>query len=65
MDIIAEVESFLAKHKISDWRFGELAVNDRHFVRQLRTGREPRRGTVARVRTFMATYRAAPVERAA
>jgi putative IMPACT (imprinted ancient) family translation regulator len=57
--LLSEIEKFCATHRLSEWQFGEMALNDRHFIRQLRDDREPRRKTVERVREFMATYRPA------
>jgi hypothetical protein len=55
--LLSDIEAFQSAHGLSDWQFGELALRDRHFIRQLRDGREPRRKTIARVRHVMATYR--------
>lgn len=70
MALLQEIEAFCAKHGLSDWQFGELALRDKHLVRQMRgaTGRRSRRlwpDTEARVRDFMATYAPGPTERAA
>jgi hypothetical protein len=54
--LLNDIERFCADHKLSEWQFGELALNDRHFIRQLREEREPRRRTVERVRAFMGAY---------
>lgn len=54
--LLPDVEAFIAAHNLADSAFGELALRDRHFVRQLRDGRETRRATVEKVRTFMAEY---------
>lgn len=54
--LIAEIDAFLAEHGMSDSRFGQLALNDRHFVRQLRNDRDVRMKTVEKVKRFMATY---------
>lgn len=62
-DLINDIEAFCRTHQLKPSRFGRAAVNDTTFVPQLKTGREPRRATVVRVRTFMATYK--PAERAA
>ena len=62
-DLLTQIEGFIESHRLSEWQFGEQAVNDRHFVRQLRAGRDLRMSTVAKVRDFMATY--SPAERAA
>lgn len=64
-ELLTEIETFVATHELREWTFGERALGDRHFVRQLREGREPRRATVAKVRNFMAAYRPAPESRAA
>lgn len=55
-DLLREIEAFCAANHIRESRFGRDAVNDTAFIPQLRSGREPRRATVAKVRHFMATY---------
>lgn len=60
MDLLNQIEAFRAKHGLSDWQFGELAINDKHFVRQLRAGRDVRMSTVKRVQSFMASYTPTP-----
>lgn len=62
-DLLRDIEAFRATHKLAESRFGREAVNDTTLIPQLRNGREPRRKTVERVRTFMATYR--PAEQSA
>lgn len=54
-ELLTEIEAFLARDGIgiSATRFGELALGDRHLVRQLREGRELRSKTVSKVRNFM------------
>jgi hypothetical protein len=54
--LIAQIDAFLAEHGMSDSRFGQLALNDRHFVRQLRDKRDVRMSTVDKVQQFMAAY---------
>lgn len=51
------IDAFCEKHELSEWQFGELALKDRHFVRQVRAGRDLRMSTVRRVEEFMAEYR--------
>lgn len=51
--IIADVERFLNRTGMAESAFGRRAVNDWKFVRDLREGRELRRSTEQRVRTFM------------
>lgn len=55
--LLSDIEKFTANNGLSEWQFGELALNDRHFIRQLRDGRDLRMSTVERVKCFMATYR--------
>jgi hypothetical protein len=57
--LLADIEAFLTTHEasLSPTRFGELALNDRHLVHQLRRGKRrlwPE--TEAKIRRFMATY---------
>jgi 2,4-dienoyl-CoA reductase-like NADH-dependent reductase (Old Yellow Enzyme family) len=56
-DIAAEVERFIARTGLPVTSFGRQAVGDANLVANLRAGRELRRATEARVRTFMASYR--------
>lgn len=62
--LIQQIEKFLAEQGISERQFGELAMNDSHFLRQLRTGRDIRMSTVEKVQQFMLSY-AAEAEAAA
>jgi hypothetical protein len=62
--LLQDIEAFLETHSatLSATAFGELAMNDRHLVRQMRGdgGRPPRRiwpETEAKIRRFMATYK--------
>jgi homoserine dehydrogenase len=48
-----EVDAYIAEAKLTPTAFGRVAINDPNFVFNLRTGREPRRDTIARVRSFM------------
>ena len=57
--LLSDIEKFTAKNGLSEWQFGELALNDRHFIRQLREGRDLRMSTVDRVKSFMRSYRPA------
>lgn len=52
-ELLADIAAFNAKHELTEWQFGELALNDRHFVRQLRAGRDIRLSTLDRVRAFI------------
>lgn len=52
--LIAEVEAFLDRHEMSPTAFGLASVNDGHFVRDLREGKDIKLSTVDRVIKFMA-----------
>lgn len=56
--LLDDIDAFLDTHKVVPTAFGAQALNDRHFVRQLRAGRRVWPETEAKVRRFMATYRA-------
>ena len=58
-ELLNEIEAFCRRNHIRESRFGRDAVNDTTFIPQLRAGRETRRSTEAKVRTFMAEYRPA------
>lgn len=57
MDLLSDIEAFLTAHGMSATAFGDKALGDRHFVRQLRKGRRVWPETEAKARRFMATYR--------
>jgi hypothetical protein len=63
--LLADIDAFCAKHGMSASRFGELAVNDKAFVHQLRNGRRVWPETSAKVAGFIADYSPdVPVEEA-
>ena len=53
MHLLREVEKFLRQSEIAPTRFGRNAVGDPRFVFDLRNGRDPRPGTIARVRAYL------------
>lgn len=55
--LLSEIDTFLRSHAMADSRFGELALNDKPFVTQLRNGRRVWPETADRVRRFMVSYR--------
>ena len=55
-DLLHEIEQFCLRNDISETRFGELALNDKPFVSQLKAGRDLRGSTAAKLRKFMADY---------
>ncbi len=56
--LLNEIEAFMATHDLSEWQFGERAMGDRRFVKELRKGRRCWPETAQRARNFIATYRA-------
>lgn len=58
VSLLEDIDAFIAAQSLTERRFGELALNDKNLVPQLRAGRELRRETERKVRLFMAAYRA-------
>ena len=56
MNLLQDIEAFCAVHSLSEWQFGEMALRDKHFIRQLRAGRDVRMSTLERVKAFMAGF---------
>jgi len=56
--LLADIDQFLERSGMRPSVFGDKAVKDPNFVRNLRAGREPRFGTTQRVRDLMAQYQA-------
>jgi len=56
--LIQAIQEFMACHSLSEWQFGELALKDKHFLRQLKAGRDVRVSTVERVNAFMEGFEA-------
>ena len=54
--LLTDIEAFIARNELSPSYFGDEALSDRHFVRQLRKGRRVWPETEAKVRNFMASY---------
>lgn len=65
--LLDDIKAFCGTHEMSIWQFGEKAMNDKSFVKNLE-GDPPRRmwpETEAKVRRFMATYKPEPQRDAA
>lgn len=54
MELLDEIETYLAQHRIPSSKFGRLVVGDPRFVEDLRGGRLPRAKTCDRVRRYIA-----------
>ena len=57
-DLISEIEQFCLRNGISETRFGELAMNDKPFVSQLKSGRDLRGSTLRKLKKFMVSFEA-------
>lgn len=55
-DLLHDIETFCAKHDLTESQFGLGALNDKNFVPQFRDGRDIRFSTAEKVRLFMDTY---------
>jgi hypothetical protein len=64
-DILADIERFRAEHGVPETTFGRRAASDPNLIAGLRAGRELRRSTESKVRSFMATYAPASAEQVA
>ena len=54
MELLDQIETYLAQHRMPPSKFGQLAVGDPRFVEDLRGGRLPRAKTCDRVRRYLA-----------
>lgn len=54
MDLLNQIETYLALHRMPPSKFGRLVVGDPRFVEDLRGGRLPRMKTCDRVRRYLA-----------
>lgn len=55
--ILQEVERFLRETDVKASRLGRAAASDPTLVYEMRGGRIPRAGTVAKLRAYMQEYR--------
>lgn len=56
MNLLEDIAAFIEAHDLSERKFGELALNDKNFVSDVRSGRSPSLNTVERLKRFMTTY---------
>jgi hypothetical protein len=54
--LLDEIATFLSDHNLSERRFGEMALNDKNLVSDLREGRSPSLKTAEKLRRFMSAY---------
>lgn len=60
MELLEQVESYLARTKVPPSTFGRRVVGDPRFVDDLREGRRPRRKTAQRVLSFLGATEMVP-----
>lgn len=56
MALLDDIITFIADHELSERKFGELALNDKNFVSDIRAGRSPSLNTVEKLKRFMSAY---------
>jgi hypothetical protein len=54
MELLEQIETYLARTKTPPSKFGRMVVGDPRFVEDLRAGRCPRRRTQERVKLYLA-----------
>lgn len=65
LPLVEEIDAFIGRTGMSPITFGRKALNDPHFVNQLRAGRRTWPTTEESVRNFMSTYRSEEEAKAA
>lgn len=53
MELLEQIEAYLARSNVSPSTFGRLVVRDPRFVEDLRSGRRPGRKIQKRVSSFL------------
>lgn len=56
VQLLADIEAFLARHAMGESTFGHLAINDAIFMNEFRRKRVPRLSTAERLYAFMSSY---------
>lgn len=59
-ELLGEIDAFLTASGMSESKFGVEVMGDKHFIRELRKGRDCQASTIDRVREFIATRVAQP-----
>ena len=55
-ELLTEIDAFLAGREMSESKFGIECMGDKHFVRELRKGRDCQASTIDRVRQFISAH---------
>lgn len=58
MELLEQIEEYLARNSVSPSTFGRLAIGDPRLVADLRSGRHPRRRTEERLRDYLNDFEA-------
>ena len=53
MELLDQIETYLAQTRIPPSKFGRMALGDPRFVEDLRAGRRPRSTTQEKVKSFL------------
>ena len=56
MALLDDIQAFIEAHELTERKFGELALNDKNLVPDIRDGRSPSLNTAERIRDFMLKY---------
>ena len=57
--LLADIATFCATHGVSESWLGQKALGDKHFVEQVRAGRDVKSLTELKMRLFMRDHQAA------
>ena len=55
--LLDDIKAFCSTHGLSIWQFGEMAMNDKSFVKNMEDGRRVWPETETKVRRFISTYK--------
>jgi len=55
-ELLAEIDAFLGASGMSDSKFGIEVMGDKHFIRELRRGRDCQASTIDRCREFISRH---------
>ena len=56
MELLEQIETYLAMQRMPPSRFGRLVVSDPRLVADLRLGRRPRQATQAKVAAYLSQW---------
>jgi tRNA-dihydrouridine synthase len=65
MDLISEIDEFIARTGMAPTAIGRAAFGNPHVVRRIKSGENITTRTISKLRAFMASYQAPEQSRAA